>query len=195
MDQKGVLIERSEFHSFPIFEPNFSGFPKYRGRLFWVTFFGETKKVTGCRATPDQPISKPTNTPKHPNPPSQKTHQKPPPITRLKIKKTKYHTHKATHQYNQPKAPTMNPEHVMTIGRQAMQVTLMIAIPMLLVALVIGLLVSIFQAATQINEMTLSFIPKMIGVFHVMDLAGPWMLTILTDFMRQLFTSIPTLIN
>ncbi|TDK68327.1 flagellar biosynthesis protein FliQ [Sapientia aquatica] len=89
----------------------------------------------------------------------------------------------------------MNPEHVMTIGRQAMQVTLMIAIPMLLVALVIGLLVSIFQAATQINEMTLSFIPKLIGVFLVMDLAGPWMLTILTDFMRQLFTSIPTLIN
>ena len=76
-----------------------------------------------------------------------------------------------------------------------MQVTLMIAVPMLLVALVIGLLVSIFQAATQINEMTLSFIPKLIGVFLVMDLAGPWMLTILTDFMRQLFTSIPTLIN
>ena len=53
MDQKGVLFERSEFHSFPIFEPNFSGFPKYRGRLFWVTFFGETKKVTSRRATPD----------------------------------------------------------------------------------------------------------------------------------------------
>ena len=59
MDQKGVLIERSEFHSFPIFEPNFSGFPKYRGRLFWVTFFGETKKVTSSRATPDQRPSKP----------------------------------------------------------------------------------------------------------------------------------------
>ena len=89
----------------------------------------------------------------------------------------------------------MNPEHVMTIGRQAMQVTLMIAIPLLLVALVIGLIVSIFQAATQINEMTLSFIPKLIGVFLVLDLAGPWMLTILTDYMRQLFTSIPSLIN
>ena len=71
----------------------------------------------------------------------------------------------------------------------------MIAIPMLLVALVIGLLVSIFQAATQINEMTLSFIPKLVGVFLVMDLAGPWMLTILTDYMRQLFTSIPTLVS
>ena len=89
----------------------------------------------------------------------------------------------------------MSPEHVMTIGRQAMEVTLMIAIPMLLVALVIGLLVSIFQAATQINEMTLSFIPKLVGVFLVMDLAGPWMLTILTDYMRQLFTSIPTLVS
>ncbi len=89
----------------------------------------------------------------------------------------------------------MSPEHVMTIGRQAMQVTLMIAVPMLLVALVIGLLVSIFQAATQINEMTLSFIPKLIGVFLVLDLAGPWMLTILTDYMRQLFTSIPTLVS
>lgn len=89
----------------------------------------------------------------------------------------------------------MNPEHVMTIGRQAMQITLMIAIPMLLVALVIGLLVSIFQAATQINEMTLSFIPKLIGVFLVLDLAGPWMLTVLTDYMRQLFTSIPSLVS
>jgi len=59
----------------------------------------------------------------------------------------------------------MTPEQVMTIGRHAMQITLMIAIPMLLVALAIGLLVSIFQAATQINEMTLSFIPKLIGVF------------------------------
>ena len=59
----------------------------------------------------------------------------------------------------------MTPEQVMSIGRHAMQVTLMIAIPMLLVALIIGLVVSIFQAATQINEMTLSFIPKLIGVF------------------------------
>jgi flagellar biosynthetic protein FliQ len=89
----------------------------------------------------------------------------------------------------------MTPEQIMTIGQHAMQVTLMIAIPMLLVALVIGLLVSIFQAATQINEMTLSFIPKLIGVFLVLDLAGPWMLTVLTDYMRELFTSIPGMVS
>ena len=89
----------------------------------------------------------------------------------------------------------MTPEQVMTIGRHAMQVTLMIAVPMLLVALIIGLLVSIFQAATQINEMTLSFIPKLIGVFLVLDLAGPWMLSVLTDYMRELFTSIPGMVG
>ena len=89
----------------------------------------------------------------------------------------------------------MTPEIVMAMGRHAMQITLMIAIPLLLVALTIGLLVSIFQAATQINEMTLSFIPKLIGVFLVLDLAGPWMLSILTDYFRELFTSIPGMLS
>jgi flagellar biosynthetic protein FliQ len=89
----------------------------------------------------------------------------------------------------------MTPEQVMSIGRHAMEITLMIAIPMLLVALSIGLLVSIFQAATQINEMTLSFIPKLIGVFLVLDLAGPWMLSVLTDYIRQLFSSIPGMVS
>jgi len=89
----------------------------------------------------------------------------------------------------------MTPEQVMTIARHAMEVTLMIAIPMLLVALIIGLIVSIFQAATQINEMTLSFIPKLIGVFLVLDLAGPWMLAILTDYFRELFSSIPGMVS
>ncbi len=89
----------------------------------------------------------------------------------------------------------MTPEMVMAMGRHAMQITLMIAIPMLLVALTIGLLVSIFQAATQINEMTLSFIPKLVGVFLVLDLAGPWMLSILTDYFRELFTSIPGMLS
>lgn len=89
----------------------------------------------------------------------------------------------------------MNPEQVMTIGRHAMEVTLMIAIPMLMVALAIGLVVSIFQAATQINEMTLSFIPKLLGVFLVMDLAGPWMLGILSDYFRELLTNIPAMIG
>jgi flagellar biosynthetic protein FliQ len=61
--------------------------------------------------------------------------------------------------------------------------------------LAIGLLISIFQAATQINEMTLSFIPKLIGIFLVMDLAGPWMLTVLVDYFRELLTSIPNLVG
>jgi flagellar biosynthetic protein FliQ len=83
----------------------------------------------------------------------------------------------------------------MTLGQQALQMTLMIAAPMLLVALGVGLLVSIFQAATQINEMTLSFIPKLVAMFITLIIAGPWMLTMLTDYMRRLFTSIPTLVG
>jgi flagellar biosynthesis protein FliQ len=89
----------------------------------------------------------------------------------------------------------MTPESVMSIGRHAIEVTLMIAAPMLLIALAIGLVVSIFQAATQINEMTLSFIPKLIGVFIALMVAGPWMLSVMTDYIRQLFTSIPTMIG
>ncbi|HEY8023035.1 MAG TPA: flagellar biosynthesis protein FliQ [Burkholderiaceae bacterium] len=89
----------------------------------------------------------------------------------------------------------MNPEYVMTMGRHAMEVALMIAAPMLLVALVIGLVVSIFQAATQINEMTLSFIPKLVGIFVALVVAGPWMLTIMLDYMRELFTGIPGMIG
>jgi flagellar biosynthetic protein FliQ len=89
----------------------------------------------------------------------------------------------------------MTPESVMTMGRHAMEVTLMIAAPMLLVALLIGLVVSIFQAATQINEMTLSFIPKLVGIFVALVVAGPWMLTIILDYMREMFTSIPGMIG
>jgi flagellar biosynthetic protein FliQ len=89
----------------------------------------------------------------------------------------------------------MTPESVMTIGRTAMEVCLMVAAPMLLVALIIGLLVSIFQAATQINEATLSFIPKLVGIFVALVVAGPWMLTVMLDYMRQVFTGIPGLIG
>ena len=89
----------------------------------------------------------------------------------------------------------MTPESVMTMGRQAMEVTLMVAAPMLLVALVVGLVVSIFQAATQINEATLSFIPKLIGIFIALIIAGPWMLSIMLDYMRQLFTGIPGMVG
>lgn len=87
----------------------------------------------------------------------------------------------------------MTPEGVMTLGSQAMEVTLMVAAPMLVVVLIIGLLVSIFQAATQINESTLTFIPKLVGVFAVLVIAGPWMLSVMVDYMRAIFTSIPTL--
>ena len=89
----------------------------------------------------------------------------------------------------------MTPEVVMNIGRQAVEMTLILSGPMLLAALVIGLIVSIFQAATQINEQTLSFIPKLIGSFIVMILAGPWMLQLMVDYIRRLFESIPQLIG
>jgi flagellar biosynthetic protein FliQ len=89
----------------------------------------------------------------------------------------------------------MTPETVMSMGRQAMEVTLMIAAPLLLVALVVGLVVSIFQAATQINESTLSFIPKLIGIFIALIVAGPWMLSVMLDYMRQLFTGIPGMVG
>jgi flagellar biosynthetic protein FliQ len=89
----------------------------------------------------------------------------------------------------------MTPESVIAMGRTAMEVTLMVAAPLLLVALVIGLVVSIFQAATQINEQTLSFIPKLVGVFVALVLAGPWMITIMTDYMRNLFSNLPGLIG
>nr|WP_198980468.1 flagellar biosynthesis protein FliQ [Herbaspirillum sp. ASV7] len=89
----------------------------------------------------------------------------------------------------------MTPESVMTMGRQAMEVTLMIAAPMLLTALIIGLAVSIFQAATQINEQTLAFIPKLVGVFLALILAGPWMLTIILDYMRTMFSGIPAMVQ
>ncbi|GIZ52675.1 flagellar biosynthesis protein FliQ [Noviherbaspirillum aridicola] len=89
----------------------------------------------------------------------------------------------------------MTPESVITMGRHAMEVTLMVAAPMLLVALIVGLIVSIFQAATQINETTLSFIPKLVAIFVTMIIAGPWMLTVMLDYMRQMFTGIPGMLG
>lgn len=89
----------------------------------------------------------------------------------------------------------MTPETVMTMGRQAMEVTLLVAAPLLLVALLIGLVVSIFQAATQINEATLSFIPKLVGVFVALVVAGPWMLSVMLDYMRGILTGIPGFVS
>ena len=89
----------------------------------------------------------------------------------------------------------MTPEMVLDMVRQALEITILISAPLLLTALVTGLLVSVFQAATQINEMTLSFIPKLLAIFAVMVLAGPWMLSIMVDFTRRLIESIPGLIG
>jgi flagellar biosynthetic protein FliQ len=89
----------------------------------------------------------------------------------------------------------MNPQTVMALGQNALETTLLISAPLLLSALVVGLIVSIFQAATQINEMTLSFIPKLLAIFAAAVLAGPWMLSLLVDFTRRLFSAIPGIIG
>ena len=89
----------------------------------------------------------------------------------------------------------MNAGTVMEIGRQAIQAALMLAGPMLIAALAVGLIVSIFQAATSINEATLQFVPKLVAVFFVLIFLGPWMLQYLIDYIQRLFGSIPQLIG
>ncbi|HRP74272.1 MAG TPA: flagellar biosynthesis protein FliQ [Rhodocyclaceae bacterium] len=89
----------------------------------------------------------------------------------------------------------MTPGMVIDIGRQAIEVALMMAFPLFLAALLTGLIVSVFQAATQINEMTLSFVPKLVAIFLTLVVTGPWMITLITDFARRLIESIPTLIG
>ena len=89
----------------------------------------------------------------------------------------------------------MSPEAVQSIGRGALEVVVLLAAPMLGVALLVGLVIGVFQAATQINEMTLSFIPKLLAVAAALLVAGPWMLGLLVDYTQRLFTSIPGLIG
>ncbi len=89
----------------------------------------------------------------------------------------------------------MTPESVMTIGRTALEITILVASPVLLVTLVVGLTVSVFQAATQINDPSLSFIPKVLAVLVTFALAGPWMLTVMTDYMRRVLTGLPGIIG
>jgi flagellar biosynthetic protein FliQ len=89
----------------------------------------------------------------------------------------------------------MTPETVTTLGYEAMKVSLLLGAPLLVVALVVGLLVSLFQAATQINEATLSFIPKLLAVFATLVIAGPWMLGVAVDYIRNLISSIPQLVG
>lgn len=89
----------------------------------------------------------------------------------------------------------MTPGVVMEIGRQAIETALMMAAPLLLAALAVGLIVSIFQAATQINEATLQFVPKLVAVFLVLILFGPWMLQYMVDYIQRLFGNIPQMIG
>ena len=89
----------------------------------------------------------------------------------------------------------MTPETVVTIGRHALEMTLMLAAPLLLTALAVGLIVGIFQAATQINEMTLSFIPKLLAMAAVLALTGPWMIRQLVEYSRNLIENIPGMIG
>lgn len=89
----------------------------------------------------------------------------------------------------------MNPIDVLDIGRNMLWIVTLLVSPILGVALALGLLIGILQAATQIQEMTLSFIPKLAGVAAVLFVAGPWMLTILIDFTRQLYLEIPGLLG
>jgi flagellar biosynthetic protein FliQ len=89
----------------------------------------------------------------------------------------------------------MTPDTVVAIVRQALEVAMLAASPLLLASLLTGLLISVFQAATQINEMTLSFIPKVLVMFVVLVITGPWTLQLLVDYIVRLIGSIPTLIG
>ncbi|MEJ2059513.1 MAG: flagellar biosynthesis protein FliQ [Gammaproteobacteria bacterium] len=89
----------------------------------------------------------------------------------------------------------MGPDAILEIGKQAMKVTMMLASPLLLTGLAVGVLIGMLQAATQIQEMTLSFIPKLIAMAAVLFLTGHWMLDLAVSYTRQLITSIPGLIS
>lgn len=87
----------------------------------------------------------------------------------------------------------MQSEAVMTLAYRSMLLAFTLAAPILLTTLVVGLIISIFQAATQINEMTLSFIPKLLAVGIMLVLLGPWLISEIVDFIRTIFTSIPAM--
>lgn len=89
----------------------------------------------------------------------------------------------------------MTPEMVMDLAYKGMRITLFVAAPMLLTTLAVGLVISLFQAATQINESTLSFIPKIVGICAVLVLAGPMMMDMLLSFTRDLFSHLPMLVG
>lgn len=85
----------------------------------------------------------------------------------------------------------MNAQMVLTLGQEALLMMLMVSAPILGTALLVGLLVSLFQAVTQINEATLAFVPKLIAALAVLAIAGPWMLTMLVEYIRRTMEAIP----
>jgi flagellar biosynthesis protein FliQ len=89
----------------------------------------------------------------------------------------------------------MDSQQVFTIGQNGLYMLLMISAPILLAVLMVGLVISVFQAATQINEQTLSFVPKVLAAVAVLAVAGPWMITMLVDYIRQTLTSIPSMLG
>ena len=89
----------------------------------------------------------------------------------------------------------MDPQQVFTFGQQGMYLLLMVSAPVLLTILAVGLVVSIFQAATQIHEATLSFVPKLIAAVAVLAIAGPWMLTTLVEYVQRTLQSIPSAVG
>ncbi|MCC7115286.1 MAG: flagellar biosynthesis protein FliQ [Burkholderiales bacterium] len=89
----------------------------------------------------------------------------------------------------------MTSQTVLSLTQQALWITMLVSAPLLVAALVVGLVVAVLQAATQINEMTLSFIPKLVAMFAALVVAGPWMLTTLVEFTQRLFGSIPQVVG
>ena len=89
----------------------------------------------------------------------------------------------------------MDSQAVFTLGQQGLMMLLMVSAPVLLTVLVVGLVVSIFQAATQINEATLSFVPKMIAAVAVLTIAGPWMLSTLVEYLQRMLQAIPSAVG
>ena len=89
----------------------------------------------------------------------------------------------------------MNPDLVINYGKEALEMILMLSMPMLVVALVVGVAISLFQAVTQIQEMTLTFVPKIIAVFLAMVVAAPWMVETVVSYTRRIFESIPSLLT
>lgn len=89
----------------------------------------------------------------------------------------------------------MDPQQVLTLTRDGLLTLLIVCVPILLVVLGVGLVISVFQAATQIHEQTLSFVPKLLAAFAVMGIAGPWMLSTMVNYIRQVLQTIPQVVT